>query len=575
METKANYMIVGGFVLAMIAAVFAVVLWLAKYHGQEDVTLYYIYFRGSVTGLQTGSAVRYRGVPVGTVRDIQIDSKNVELVEVTVAIRAGTPIKTDTVAQLQLQGITGLSFVQLSGGRRETSTLEPAAGKRRAVIQSIPSPIERVVEGAPELLMQLVMLANRASELLNDENQAKLNNILGNVDRLTAAFAADTDGLKRVVEATPGLFAQISALSERIAHILHDENQQRISGIIANADRLTASLAANSDALKNVVDAAPALLAQVSALATRLAATVDEPNQQKITSILANVDRLTGDPEGLKKAIDATPGALAEITALTARLRRALDDDNLQRLSGVLVNLDRATAVLADEKDGLKHLVADTMATLAVLRETGASVTKLANDISGTAGRLGAGADQALTTAAKLMSDIGSQAKRLIDSAEQALAGASRLTGDLGTTVGRISGGVDRTLGDVSSLATTLKTDAQRLIADADKTIIALRRTIDQVGEDAQQTVRNASQATGDIRNAATSFARLAAQLDRLVGENRQPVREFANNGLYELSQFLIDARGFVGNMNRILNQFERDPARFLFGDQAKGYEAK
>ena len=74
--------------------------------------------------------LRYRGVPIGTVTQIGIDLENVELIEVTLAIKKGTPIKTDTIASLALQGITGLSFVQLTGGTRNAPTLEPRPGKR-------------------------------------------------------------------------------------------------------------------------------------------------------------------------------------------------------------------------------------------------------------------------------------------------------------------------------------------------------------------------------------------------------------------------------------------------------------
>jgi len=75
------------------------------------------YFTGDVTGLGVGSAVRYRGVPVGTVRDIRLDPTNVEQVQVLMDVSADAPIKEDTIAQLALQGITGVAFIQLTGGQ--------------------------------------------------------------------------------------------------------------------------------------------------------------------------------------------------------------------------------------------------------------------------------------------------------------------------------------------------------------------------------------------------------------------------------------------------------------------------
>ena len=116
METRASYILVGSFVLGLIAAAFAFVVWLASVQFEEVPMRYVIYFEGGVSGLSVASPVRYRGVPVGSVSDIRIDPENIERIRVMVEISAETPIKADTEATLTLQGITGVSFVFLSGG---------------------------------------------------------------------------------------------------------------------------------------------------------------------------------------------------------------------------------------------------------------------------------------------------------------------------------------------------------------------------------------------------------------------------------------------------------------------------
>ena len=73
METRANHLAVGIFVLAVVAGLFGFVLWLGRSAGERDVARYAILFEGSVSGLATSSTVRYRGVPVGRVEDIRID----------------------------------------------------------------------------------------------------------------------------------------------------------------------------------------------------------------------------------------------------------------------------------------------------------------------------------------------------------------------------------------------------------------------------------------------------------------------------------------------------------------------
>ena len=89
----------------------------------REVDPYQIAFAGSVTGLQQGSQVRYRGVPVGRVADIRIDPQRVEWVLVTIEVERGTPIRQDTVASLEMQGVTGIAFVQLQGGTQASPPL--------------------------------------------------------------------------------------------------------------------------------------------------------------------------------------------------------------------------------------------------------------------------------------------------------------------------------------------------------------------------------------------------------------------------------------------------------------------
>ena len=104
METRAGYFVVGTFVLFSIAGILGFFLWLAKNDLDYNVHYYTIYFPGSVTGLTIGGSVNYLGVPVGTVKNIQLDAKNLERVDITVAIKDSIPIKEDAYALLNFRG---------------------------------------------------------------------------------------------------------------------------------------------------------------------------------------------------------------------------------------------------------------------------------------------------------------------------------------------------------------------------------------------------------------------------------------------------------------------------------------
>ncbi|WP_448204198.1 MlaD family protein [Azospirillum sp. sgz302134] len=196
METRASYILVGSFVLAILAGLFVFTVWVAKVQLEETRQPYYIYFTGSVTGLQEGSPVRYRGIPVGTVTDVRLDPNDVSRVRVTVEVQEGTPIKTDSIASLEVQGITGGAYVQISGGTEMSELLRTAReGGGIPVIPSRPSSLTVVVDAAPQLLNRALDLTNRLSEVLTPQNQAAIGEILQNTRTLTAELAKASQGL--------------------------------------------------------------------------------------------------------------------------------------------------------------------------------------------------------------------------------------------------------------------------------------------------------------------------------------------------------------------------------------------
>jgi phospholipid/cholesterol/gamma-HCH transport system substrate-binding protein len=221
METRASYLVVGAFVLALIAGGFGFALWISRSTLKDDSIYYYVYFKGAVTGLQNGSQVLLRGVPVGRVTDIAIDEKDVEVIQVTVGLKPGTPIKTDTVAQLQMQGITGLSFMQLSGGTTSAPPLEPRLEKRRAVIPSKQSSLEQVFDSVPEVTAALTELAVRANDLLNDDNRKSISNVFANLDTLTGALAQSQDDIRKSIHDAPTLIASLNTLADDLRKDVH------------------------------------------------------------------------------------------------------------------------------------------------------------------------------------------------------------------------------------------------------------------------------------------------------------------------------------------------------------------
>ncbi|MEZ5931383.1 MAG: MlaD family protein [Alphaproteobacteria bacterium] len=232
MEIRASYLVVGVVVLALIAGLAGFSAWLIKSDIDERATAYAIYFEGSVTGLQEGSQVQYRGIPVGSIVEIGIDPSNVERVRVVAEIDEKTPITKDTIATLELQGITGIAYVQLRGGTRESAPMDAASADEDGlpVIAARRSALERVFESTPDLLAQAVDIADRLATFLSDDNLDSLGSTLANIETFSGALASNSDGLDDVMSGMTETLGEIKLLGSDLREV-SGKLDQRLDGV--------------------------------------------------------------------------------------------------------------------------------------------------------------------------------------------------------------------------------------------------------------------------------------------------------------------------------------------------------
>jgi len=199
METRASYLLVGVFALFAMAGFAIAVVWIAGSKLEGGSARYVIYFKGSVSGLKIGNAVQYRGIPVGVVSNLEINPKNVEEVRATIEISPTTPVKTDTVAGLGYQGITGVAYIELTGGTHTAPMLTAALGEKLPVIPSKASQLQELFDAAPELVTRVTHLVNQAIKVLGPENQQNVAKILDNVAVISGAVASRSDEIGAIV----------------------------------------------------------------------------------------------------------------------------------------------------------------------------------------------------------------------------------------------------------------------------------------------------------------------------------------------------------------------------------------
>lgn len=180
MNNKVNYTVVGIVVLFAMALMMSFGYWLLKPTNEDVVQRYTIYFDESVFGLNIDAPVKYRGISVGKVSKLKINPKNSEQVQVTITILDNTPIKVNTVAKLTAQGITGLSYINLSLGTHDAPELKKKDGELYPVITSVPSFFEDLEQSFGSVSSNLSSTLVQTQELLNKENQKQFSLLLKN-----------------------------------------------------------------------------------------------------------------------------------------------------------------------------------------------------------------------------------------------------------------------------------------------------------------------------------------------------------------------------------------------------------
>jgi len=199
METRAHYVAVGAFVLALVFLAFTAVLWLAGTQFAVSYDHYDIFFKGPVTGLSKGAAVDYNGIRVGQVSDIEIDPNNVEQIRVTVEIKSEVVIKEDAAANVETNILSGVSYILITRGTQEAKKLTAHEGQRYPVIRARRSTLASISARGPQLLEKLDDILDHVEDLLNDHNREVFAATLEHVEKVTGALSAHSDDIGQLV----------------------------------------------------------------------------------------------------------------------------------------------------------------------------------------------------------------------------------------------------------------------------------------------------------------------------------------------------------------------------------------
>ena len=338
METRANYVLVGGFVLLLMAGLAVFVLWFAKLQFDTEFHRYDVHFSGTVTGLNEGSPVRFSGVRVGEVIHIRLDPEAPSQVLVTIEVDAATPVRQDTRASLEIEGLTGARYVLLKGGSPDSPPLVPKPGQKQAMIPSETSGLQQVLEGAPELLASARILLAQATAFLSDENQENIAATLANLRAITAVLAERGDDIGLLIDQTGETMASLnrtSATIESLVGQVRDDSRRladRADDAVTAVETLTLSL---DQSVGSSAEALTSLLEEMRGSA------------QAFTKMSGEIQAMVA--ENREPFRDFTAGGLYELNTLLIEARALLT--GLNRVT-TEVERDPARFLFGDQQSG-------------------------------------------------------------------------------------------------------------------------------------------------------------------------------------------------------------------------------
>jgi len=241
METRAHYVAVGTFVLAVVFLAFVAVLWLGHAEFGQQARRYYIFFRGSVAGLNKGSQVQYNGIPVGRVVDIRVDPENLEQIQVMVEIDTSiVDIKSDARASLAANILNGIATIQIRGGTRDASKLVPTEPHKYAVIQTEPSELDEIKAWGTAIKTA----ANKIDQLLDENNRRAVSETLQNVRTITGALVEPSKEVNEVVDNANQAVVALRSFFQELDRSYTEKGglKDQLSQTLTDADRLARNL---------------------------------------------------------------------------------------------------------------------------------------------------------------------------------------------------------------------------------------------------------------------------------------------------------------------------------------------
>jgi len=513
METRANYALIGLFTLAVIAAAFGFVYWFSGGDRGQGRQVIRIVFSGSVSGLSKGSIVSFNGLRVGEVSDLTLLPEDPRRVVSIVQIDGNTPIRTDTRARLEMQGLTGVATIALTGGEPGAPPLVAGPGQPLPTIFADRSDFQDLLESARNIARRADDVLERVGRVISD-NEGSINRTVQNVERFSQALGENAEGIDRFLaqvgqaaERIGPLAEKLETLTSHVDGVVQSIDRQRVARIVENVDSFTQALGESREVINKTLQDASSLVGRLNETAPKLDAAVTD---------IGNIAR-TIDPAKVGRTID--------------NIDRVVSSVDSRRVASILENTDSFTQALGQNREAINNALRDAASLVSRLNDSAPKLDTALSEIS----RLAQAVD-------------ATKVGRAIDNVDTFTQTLSRRSPD-----------IDKAIQEARSITEKLNKSADR---------------IDAVLQGAERFLGSASGEAGkgafdEIRAAAVSVRELAENLDQRTQGILSGVGRFTESGLREYEALAVEGRRTLGDISRAVRSIERNPQQFLFGGRS------
>lgn len=564
METRANHVLIGIFAALGLLGLMAFFLAFGKFQLDRQVATYEARF-DQVGGLSRAAEVRFAGLLVGQVTDLRLAPEGDGSVIVRFEVERATPVRADSVATVDSSGITGVSFIALTPG----STDAPLVNDRTDVplLESGRSTIQSLTDGAPRVLEETLRVLEQVNDILGQENQRKITNILANLESSSGEVSRALDNFADFTDTIAAATDTFAEFSDNLAPILLQAEKTVESlqfaidefALLATESRIT--FEAGTATLERADSFIEEDLSAMVADLRRAADLVGEEIEAFSREAQAMFAEFTQTGAAASERLVALDPAIARLEPLLARGDLALE--TVDRMAGTIDALVAGDgAALVAEAREMVSLARDATARIAAVAETDlpvimADVRAAAADIRQVVETVGADLEQV----SGRIEDLSAGGLRTLDQVTETFANANITLEAINRALETSEGAIVAAERAFIGADRVINEDVAQITADLRDVLARLGRAVDAVSDDIPEV-------TADLRRTADSAAQAFDDLGRLVRDSSGPLRDFTTSGLPNITHLARETRGLITNLDSLTRQIERDPTRFLINRQ-------